>query len=168
MASLYDFTVAVYIHGLEQLQHVLKKGEEWSKENGKPEDFVVGGRIIEDMHAMPFQVQICCNTAKNTCTRVAKLDLPSVEDNEKTLPELYARIEKTIQMLKGIDRSAFDGTETREVNFKAGKYDLKMEGISYAQRFALPNFFFHLTTAYNILRKAGVPLGKGDFLGQIA
>jgi len=108
---------------------------------------------------------VCSDTAKNTLTQLKVAEVPAFEDNEKSFPELYARIEKTVDLLKAVKPEAFEGKETFTVVRKAGPRVLHISGLVYLQAHAVPNFFFHCTTAYDILRMNGVPVGKADFLG---
>src|SRR5262249_22343778 len=111
------------------------------------------------------QVQIACDIAKNGAARLAGKEPPRFEDNEKTLQELQARIAKTLEYLQTIPASALEGAAERDVKVPARDRTLDFKGLSFVQRFAIPNVFFHVTTAYNILRHNGVELGKRDFLG---
>ncbi len=112
------------------------------------------------------QVQIACDTAKKGAARLAGLEAPAFEDNEKTIEELRTRIARTIDYIKGIPVSAFEGAEERDIKVPAGERTLEFKGLAYLQRWILPNLFFHVTTAYNILRHNGVEIGKRDFLGS--
>jgi len=162
--SLYDISVPVFIRGLTSLSHVLKKAEEYAKEKGLKETEFTEARIIDDMKAFCFQVQTTSNTAKNALVRVAGIEAVPMEDNETTFAQLQERISKTLDILKKVEKTAFDGTEEKEVVLSFPGRELKFTGTSYLLTFAIPNFFFHVTTAYDILRSKGVPIGKNDFL----
>lgn len=105
--SLYDLTVPVVTRALEQLSNVLKKGEEWAKENGKDPQTLIDGKIAEDMLALPFQIQTCSNTSKGILFRVGGMENVPMDDNEKTFEDLYKRIDRTVEMLKGAKREKF-------------------------------------------------------------
>ena len=163
--DIYDASVPVLIAGLSNLSKILAKGAAHAEAKGyKPENLLTA-RLAPDMHPLPNQVQIASDAAKGLAGRLAGVDVPSMADTETTFPELQARIEKTIAFLKSLDRAAFAGAETKEVVIKAGSNEWKMTGQQFLTTFALPNFFFHTTTAYAILRHNGVEIGKRDFLG---
>jgi uncharacterized protein len=162
--SLYDFSVAEFIRGLYTLEHILQKATEYAKEKNIDVAEIPKWKIIDDMNPLAFQIQTCSNTAKNTIARVLKADLPSWADDETTLEQLHARIQKTLDLLKEYDANAWAGKENAEVIMKVDGADRKFNGVSYVRDFALPNFWFHVATAYNILRKEGVSIGKRDFL----
>jgi len=112
------------------------------------------------------QIQIACDIAKNSAARLAGVEPPRFEDNEKTIEELRARIAKTIDYLKGIPAGALEGSEERDVKVPAGERTLEFKGLAFLQRWAIPNVFFHVTTAYNILRHNGWTSENGIFLGK--
>ena len=118
------------------------------------------------MFALTRQVQIACDVAKNGAARLTGQDAPRFEDKEATLEELRARIDRTIQYLKSIAASAFEGAEDRDIKIPVLERTLEMKGLPYLQTWALPNFYFHLVATYAILRHNGVEIGKGDFLGM--
>ncbi|EON70025.1 hypothetical protein W97_09291 [Coniosporium apollinis CBS 100218] len=165
--SLYDLSVPLFISNLTNLTSILKKAEQYADDNGIPHSDLLTARLAADMLPLTFQIQSCSNTSKNSLVRVADAEAVPMEDNESTFAELQARIAKTIDVLKDVDPSKFDGTEEKEVVMKFPGREFKFTGQSYLLTFAIPNFFFHATTAYDILRSKGVPLGKGDFLGSL-
>jgi len=124
-------------------------------------------RIRPDMLPFPRQIMIFSDTAKNGAARLAGVEAPKFEDDEKTLDDLKARIAKTLAFLATVDRAALEAGAEREVTFPIGPTKAKMMGRDYLAHFILPNFFFHVTTAYDLLRYAGVPLGKRDYLGAV-
>jgi uncharacterized protein len=124
-------------------------------------------RLIADMLPLSAQIQIACDTAKGAAARLAGVEVPKHEDTEATLAELKARVAKTLDFIKTIKSEQLQGAETREIVLKFPQTTLKFTGINYLTNFVLPNFFFHVTTAYALLRKNGVDLGKRDFLGPI-
>jgi hypothetical protein len=124
-------------------------------------------RLRPDMLPFARQVMIFCDNAKNVSSRLAGAQAPVFEDNETTLDQLKARIRKTLDYLKTLDVAAINASTDREIVFPVGPNKMKMQGADYLLHYALPNFYFHLTTAYAILRYAGVDIGKRDFLGAV-
>jgi hypothetical protein len=124
-------------------------------------------RLIADMLPLTAQIQIACDTAKGAAARLAGIEIPKYEDTEATLPELKARVAKTLEFIKSVKPAQFEGAETREIVLTFPQTTMKFTGLNYLTNFALPNFFFHLTMVYALLRKNGVVLGKRDFLGPI-
>jgi hypothetical protein len=123
-------------------------------------------RLYPDMLPLSRQVHIACDAAKNVVARLAGVEVPKHEDVEQTFPELKARIAKTIAFIRTIQPAQIDGTEDKDISLKIGGRDMKFTGMQYLLGFALPNFYFHVTTAYNILRHNGVEIGKMDYLGN--
>jgi uncharacterized protein len=122
-------------------------------------------RLYPDMFPLARQVQIACDTAKGAVARLAGLEVPKHEDTEQTFAELKSRIAKTVDFIESVSAAKLDGTEAKEIVLKMRAGDLKFTGLQYLLGFAYPNFYFHVTTAYNILRHNGVEIGKRDFLG---
>ncbi|KAF2403616.1 hypothetical protein EJ06DRAFT_527220 [Trichodelitschia bisporula] len=164
MVSLYDIIVPTYINGLKNLAHIVKKGEAWAKENNVAETDITSLRLHPDMLPFTFQIQCASNGAKNFVSRALGETVESWADDETTFAELQARIAKTIALFESLDASKFDGLETKEVVMTIRGEEHKFTGLTFWLRFAQPNFFFHVTTAYDILRNKGVPLGKLDYL----
>ena len=167
MLSLYDVTVPVFIRSLENLDRILEKGAAHFTDAGRAEGELAGVRLIEDMHPLTAQIQRASDTAKGVVTRIGGGETVAMADEEQTIADLKARIAKTIAVLKGADRAAFDGKEDMAVEIKTPNRTLVFTGKSYILDFCIPNFFFHVTTAYALLRKEGVPIGKMDYLGAI-
>lgn len=163
--NLYDLTIPLFIRALTNLDAQLTKAEQWAKEHSVSDSDLATGSLIADMRPLTFQIQTASNTAKNTITRIAGSAAVPMDDNEKTIADLHARISKTIEMLKAAKREDFEGKEAAEVKFVTGGKEMVFTGLKYVQGFALPNFWFHVVTAYDILRSKGVPIGKMDFLG---
>ena len=161
--ELYDLTVPVFTRGLKALSAMLDKAVAHAGEAGA--DALLSRRLIDDMHPLVKQVQIACDGPKLCVARLSGAEAPVNEDSETTVAELKARIAATLEWIGSVPREAIDGQEEREVvlKFPGGEWAFKGQG--YVVGFALPNFFFHVTTAYGLLRQAGVPLGKRDFLG---
>jgi uncharacterized protein len=164
--SVQSQSVDIFTHALANLSAILEKGAAYAAAKKFDSNVLVASRLFPDMHPLSRQVQIACDIAKNSASRLAGIDPPRYEDNEKTIEELRARIAKTIDYLKSIPPGAFEGAEERDITVPAGERSLEFKGLAYLQRWALPNVFFHVTTAYNILRHNGVELGKRDYLGS--
>jgi hypothetical protein len=162
MPTLYDISVPVFIRALNQLTHLLQKAEAYANEKNIPLSTLTEASLAPDMLKLPFQIQTVSNTAKLACVRVGLIENVPMADDETTFPQLYERIEKTVKLLEAVDPKVFEGKETAEVEMRGTKFT----GQSYLLTFAIPNFFFHVTAAYAILRKEGVPVGKKDFLGD--
>ncbi len=161
--ELYDLTVPVFTRALKALSGLLDKAVAHAGEAGA--EALLSNRLIEDMHPLSKQVQIACDSAKLCVARLSGAEAPVNEDVETTIAELKARIALTLDFLASVPREAIDGQEDREVVLKFPGGEWPFRGLAYVTGFALPNFFFHLTTAYGLLRQAGVPLGKRDFMG---
>lgn len=162
--SLYDISVPVFIRGLQNLGAVLEKGRAFAKEKGIGDEELAAARLYPDMFPLNGQIQRASDTARFAAVRVAGVEALAMADEEKSFDDMQVRIRATVDYLKKVEASAFDGTEDREVVMKMRTGELRFTGTSYILQFALPNFFFHVTTAYDILRNRGVPLSKGDFL----
>lgn len=165
--SLYSETNKQFIHGLVSLSAVLEKSAAWAKEQGSDESTLLEAKLAEDMFPLKRQVQVTCDMAKRAIARLANVDAPAMEDNESTFAQLHERIAATVAFLKSVPDSQLDGDDARPIMVQAREHQLHFTASSYVFQFAMPNFYFHSTTAYAILRQAGVPLGKVDFLGKI-
>ncbi len=165
--SLYDVSIPIFTLTLTNLAAILDKAA--SHAEGKKVDAKVlpQARLIVDMLPLSSQIQIACDTAKGAAARLAGVEVPKHEDTEATLAELKARVAKTLEFVKTIKPEQLQGAETREIVLQFPQSTLKFTGINYVTNFVLPNFFFHVTMAYALLRKNGVDLGKRDFLGPI-
>lgn len=162
---MYDISKPVFTRGLGNLQKVLEKGEASAAARKIDPAVLLGSRLYPDMFPLTRQVWIASDTAKNSMARLTGQEPPKFPDVETTFPELLARIQRTIDYVDAFSPEQLEGSEERSVVLKLPSGDLNFNGLSYLQIFALPNFMFHLTTAYNILRHNGVELGKMDFLG---
>lgn len=165
--SLYSETKAQFIHGLVSLSAVLEKSATWAKEQGTDETALLEAKLAEDMFPLKRQVQVTCDMAKRAIARLANVEAPAMEDNESTFAQLHERIAATVAFLKSVQDSQLAGDDARPIMVQAREHQLHFTASSYVFQFAMPNFYFHSTTAYAILRQAGVPLGKVDFLGKI-
>jgi hypothetical protein len=164
--SLYDISVPVFIRVLGNLSEVLKKGEAFADEKGIPHAQLLEARLIEDMLPLTGQIQRASDSAKFVPVRVGQVENVSMADDEVTFADLYARIDKTVAFLKAVDPTSMDGREEAEVVVKTRNGSTTFTGSNYLLGFAVPNFYFHVTTAYAILRHKGVPVGKLDYIGR--
>lgn len=162
--SMYQASVPVFTHMLGALSNVLSKAESNASERNIEPSVLINARLAPDMFPLRGQVQIATDHAKGAPSRLAGREIPRYEDNEQTFAELQARIARTREHLATFAEGEFDGSEERPIVIKGRVRELNFTGLEYLQRFAMPNFFFHVTTAYDILRHNGVPLSKIDFL----
>ena len=166
-ASLYDFTVPTFARALTNMSHQLDKAKAFATQKKVDFKAFAEARLIADMHPLTAQIQIASDNAKGAVARLAGIDPPKFEDNEKTYEELKARIAKTLDFINSVKPEQFAGAETREIVLKFPSLTLKFNGQDYVTKFALPNFYFHAAMAYALMRKNGVDLGKADFMGAI-
>jgi hypothetical protein len=163
--SLYDLTVPALIRGLKALSGVLEKGRAHAAANGLDPKTLIEARLYEDMAPLTAQVQRVSDTAKGCAVRLGQLENVSFPDTETTFEELQDRVARTIAFLESVPREAIDGKEDADVVLQAGTTTIPFKGRDYVQNFVLPNFYFHVTVAYSLLRHHGVPVGKRDYLG---
>ncbi|KAL4916737.1 hypothetical protein BDW62DRAFT_202398 [Aspergillus aurantiobrunneus] len=167
MSSAFNtYTIAPFIKGLKSLSHTLKKGEEHASQNNIPLDDLVNAALIDDMKPLSFQVFITANIAIKTLSRATSVEPPAQEPSDKTFADFYKRIDETIAALEKADPAAFAANEGKTFKAPVGPKEFEFTPESYALAFSIPNFYFHLVTAYDILRAKGVPVGKADFLGE--
>jgi uncharacterized protein len=159
--TLYEISVPIFIRGLSTLSHILTEAEKYAKDKDIPTSEFVEARLYPDMLPLSFQVQTASDISKSAVARVAGTEPVSMKDNETTIEELQDRIARTIVILKSVKQEDFEGREDEEIVVKD---DRKFTGRTYFQHHSLPNFLFHVTMAYGILRSKGVPLGKRDYL----
>jgi hypothetical protein len=163
--SMYQASVPVLVRGLTNLQNILGKAEAHAAEKQIDPAVFINGRLFPDMLPLVRQVYITTDTAKGCAARLAGVEPPKYEDVEVSFEELHARIQKTIDYLKEFNAQQIDGSEERQVTLKMRSGPVEFTGLNYLLQFVLPNFYFHITTAYGILRHNGVEVGKLDFLG---
>ena len=163
--AMYEFSVPVLLRCLGSLETVLDKAVSFAEAKKIDTAVLLGMRLAPDMFPLSRQIQLVSDFAKSTCARLTGQEVPKWDDKETTLAELRERINRTREFVKSVAPARFEGAATRTVAFKAGGRDMNYEGLNYLAHYALPNFYFHLTTAYAILRHAGVELGKRDFIG---
>ena len=164
--SMYSASIPAFQQILTALLEVLDKAEAHAAARKIEPSVLLGTRLTPDMFPLSRQVQIACDFAKGTAARLSGADNPSIADTEKTFPELKERINKTLAFLATFTPAQIDGTEDRDIKMKVGPQEMHFKGQPYLINFALPNFYFHATSAYAILRASGVDLGKSDFLGM--
>jgi hypothetical protein len=163
--SMSSASLPIFRTGLKNLAYILSKGVAHAQARKFDPQVLVASRLAPDMLPLNRQVQIACDAAKNGVARLSGVEAPKFEDNETTFEELAARIEKTLAWLETVPAGKLDGTEDKDITFPVGKDATRtMKGEAYLKHNTLPNFFFHLTTAYAILRHNGVELGKADYL----
>lgn len=165
--SMYQATIPVLVRGLNNLTAILDKAQAHAIAQNIDPDVFINGRLAPDMYPLPNQIQIATDMAKGCAARLAGLEIPRYEDDEKTFDELRARIARTVEFLESVTPAQIDGSEDMTVTIKLRNRELQMLGQPYVFNFVLPNFYFHLTTAYGILRHLGVELGKPDFIGSL-
>lgn len=163
--SMYQASVPVALRALSNLTHVLKKGEAHAKTKNVEDATLLQTRLIPDMLPLVKQVQIATDIVKNGVARLAGVEPLKIEDNETSFAELYARIERVQEYLKGFTPEQVDGSEAHDIVLKTRSGEQQFKGQAYLLHFVLPNLFFHSTAAYAILRASGADLGKSDFLG---
>lgn len=165
--SMYQASVPVFQRLLTALDAILDKAVANAAERKIAPAVLVAARLAPDMYPLSRQVQIATDHAKGCPARLAGVAVPSFEDTEKTFPELKARIAKTLDFIGGLKAEQIDGSETRDITLKLGPRELHFKGQEYLLSVAQPNFYFHVTMAFAILRHNGVPIGKLDFLGGV-
>lgn len=166
--SMSTAAIPTFEIGLNALSSLLDKAEAYAQAKKIDPTVLLTARLYPDMFAFTRQVQIVTDQAKGGAARLAGMDPPKFEDNETTIADLKARVAKTLDFVKSVDAKAIDGSGEREITFPMGPTNKgNMKGADYLNHFVLPNFYFHLTTAYDILRHNGVELGKRDYLGAI-
>lgn len=165
--SMHAFSVPVFVKTLGNLSAILGKGAAYAEQKKVDPAVLLAMRLSPDMFPLTMQVRIACDFAKGTTARLAGEEPPKWEDNEATIADLQARIARTIDFVQAFDPARFDGAESRTVTLTIRGEPVEYVGLAYLAHVALPNFFFHATTAYDILRHAGVDLGKRDFIGKV-
>jgi hypothetical protein len=163
--QLYDLTVPIFLRGFHAMSGFLAKGEAWAAEQGMDPAELLTARLFEDMAPLTGQVQRVSDGTKFCLVRLGGVENVAMPDEEASFADLQERIAKTVAFLKSVPREAVDGKEDAKIELKLPNRTLEFTGSSYVLGFALPNFYFHVTTAYAILRHKGVPVGKMDFLG---
>ena len=163
--SMYQTSAPRFVHMLKNLSAILDKAQAHADAKKIDVLALTAFRLYPDMLPMTAQVQIACDAVKGCMARLAGVENPKHEDTEKTIADLKARIAKTIAFVETIKPAQIDGTEEKPITLKIGGQDMTFPGQQYLLAFAYPNFYFHIATAYNMLRHNGVEIGKRDFLG---
>jgi hypothetical protein len=158
-------SVVIYTQQLNQLLGLIDKAVEHCRTKGVNPSELIGAQLAPDMFPFSRQVQIATDQAKGATARLSGREIPKFEDNETTFDELKARIKKTLDFIKGVPAAEIDGSEEKDVTLTIGGQPRTLKGQRYLVHNSLPNFFFHVTTAYDILRHKGVEIGKRDYLG---
>ena len=159
-------TVPYYASMLSNLSRILTKAEAWATERKIDPSILLNARLAPDMLSLKWQVYLVTDHAKGAVARLGGVDVPGFPDVEETFEELRGRIEKVRDFILNVPESGFDGAEDRTITMKIGGQEMSFPGLRYFQGFSVPNFYFHLTAAYAILRHNGVPLGKNDLFGR--
>jgi uncharacterized protein len=165
MLNMYDISIPPLQRNLHNLSSILKKGEAYAKAKDIDPTILLNARLFVDMYPLTRQVQIATDMSKGAAARLAGIDIPKYEDNEASFEELQMRIDKTLNFLSSVQPSQVQDSETREVVITIRDIDLHFTGLDYLLKWVMPNVYFHVTTAYDILRHQGVALGKSDYLG---
>ena len=164
--SMHKASAPVFLRMLTNLDQLLAKAEDNAKARGFDPNLLVTQRLAPDMRPLSSQIQLASDSAKGAIARLSGGTPPAMPDTETTIEQLRARIAATIDYVKSVPAAAVDGSEERDVVLKTPSGDIPFKGLAFLTGFALPNFLFHVTTAYAILRHSGVPIGKLDFLGR--
>ena len=164
--SMYQSSIPVFIHKLSNLSAILAKGEAYAEAKKIDQSVLINARLFPDMLPLSRQVQIACDSAKAGAARLAEVEIPSHEDSETTFAQLQERIAKTISFLKIISAEQINGKEELKITYTQRGRENNFIGLPYLLNYVLPNLYFHITTAYAILRHNGVEIGKKDYLGN--
>ncbi len=164
--SMYQASAPRFVNTLKNLSAILDKAQAHAEAKKIEPSVLLGCRLYPDMFPMKRQVQVACDTAKGAVARLAGVEVPKHEDTEETFAELKARIEKTIAFVETIKAAQIDGCEDKNIHLKLGSREIDWKGLQYLLGYALPNFYFHVVTAYDILRHNGVEVAKRDYIGN--
>ena len=164
--TMYQASIPSLIRSLNNLAAILEKGLAHAEAKKIDPAVLVTSRLYPDMFPLGRQVQIASDIARRGAARLAGLEAPNLEDNETSFPELIARLGQTTAYLETLTPEQIDGSEEKSITLPVGKDTMTFEGLPFLLSFILPNVYFHVTTAYDILRHCGVDLGKLDYLGK--
>ena len=165
--GMYQASVPAFVNMLNNLHAILDKAEAFAAERKIEPSVLLNWRLAPDMFPLTRQIQIASDLAKGTTARLAGREVPKYPDEETSFAELKARIAKTVKFVAGFPPKDIDGSEGRDIALTIGGQELRFKGEPYLVHFALPNFYFHAATAYAILRRCGLEIGKRDFIGAI-
>jgi hypothetical protein len=163
--NLHTAVSQTAIRGLTALDKILDKAAAYAEARKIDPAVLLGSRLAPDMFPLSRQIQIACDFGKSPIARLAGMEVPKFEDTETTIPEFKARIARTLDFVRSVAEDKLEGAATRQIEWKAGPNDMSMQGAPYFFGYVLPNFYFHLSMAYAILRHNGLDIGKKDFLG---
>ena len=166
--SMYEASIPTFLHTLRSLKAILQKGVAHAETKKYEPTLLATTRLVADMLPLTRQVQIASDAAKGAAARLAGIDPPKFEDNETTMADLIARVDKTIDFLQSFKPEQLNGSEDRTITIQTPRQTFTFPGLVFLRHWALPNFFFHVTTAYNLLRHNGVDIGKADYLGRVS
>lgn len=162
--SMHAISAGVFARMLNNLSSILANAEKQAKAKGRDPNALLSAKLAPDMFHLTKQVQIATDHAKGCVARLAGQQIETIEDTETNLAELQARIKRVLAIVESYKPEQFEGSETREITIKIPNMELKFSGLDYVNQWAIPNFYFHMVTAYDILRAEGIELGKKDFL----
>jgi len=167
--SLYAMAIETFAPMLRSLSNILDKGAEHAKAKSLDSAALVKARLAPDMYTLAQQVQLACDHAKDSTARLIGQESPRIENNEQTLDELKARIARTIDYLQKVRATAFEGADDRVITIPipANDMEFEMNGVQFLRDWAMPHFYFHVVTAYDILRHSGVEIGKRDYMSHV-
>jgi len=165
--NFYDASIPLFVRGLHNLSAILAKAETYAQARGIDPAVLIGSRLAPDMFPLSRQIQIATDTAKGCAARLAGIEIPAFEDTESTFDELQQRIAKTIAFIETVTPQHMEAAAQREIQLKLRGREVTFTAQAYLFTFVIPNFYFHMTTAYGILRHNGVELGKTDYLGNL-
>lgn len=166
-ATLYTMSVPLFVRSLTQMSIFLDKAAAFAEQRKVDPAVLLGMRLAVDMFPLTRQFQLASDFAKGGTARLAGIDVPKWPDEESSIAELKARLDKTVAFVQGVDRAPIEGAAEREIVLNMRGREVRFAGFAYLSQHVLPNFYFHATTAYAILRHAGVELGKRDFIGPL-
>jgi hypothetical protein len=166
--AIHEFSVPVFDRHLKILDKLLEVAEKHANDHKIESATLVLARLFPDMLTLAGQVRAACDTAKRSAARLVGLEAPQSQDTDKTFADLHERIRDAVTYLEGLPAERFEGAEERKIEFPYGESTVSLTTQQYLSRFSLPNFYFHVTTAYDIFRHNGVVVGKRDFLGPLA
>ena len=165
--SMYNASIPVFIKSLGNLEAILDKAIAHAAARKIEDSALTDARLYPDMFTLTRQIRVATDMSKGAGARLAGIEIPRFEDNERTLGDLKARLHKAIDFLKTLTAAQIDGTEDKTITLTVGGNTMTFKGLDYLLYWALPNFYFHVTTAYNLLRHNGIEIGKIDFLGKV-
>jgi uncharacterized protein len=165
--SMYQASIPAFVQMLNNISAIMDKAETHARSREIDPEVLLNYRLAPDMLPFVRQIQIAADLAKGAAARLAGVEVPKQDDTEKSFADLKARLAKTVAFVQSFKPTDIDGSEDREINLTLGEHTMSFKGEPYLVHFVMPNFYFHCTTAYDILRHCGVELGKRDFIGTI-